>query len=134
MIADFNVVDGRLTPQTLVIDTADTVVTGTGVIDLEDESLQLELRPAPKDFSPFTLRGPLSISGTFKDPAFHVKRANLLARGAVAVVLGLIFPPAALFAFIEPGLGKDSECVAMLAEMAGRSQGLERNKQPVPKI
>lgn len=132
VIADFTATDGLLTPRALVIDTDDTVVTGTGMINLKDESLALELKPAPKDFSPLSLRSPLEIGGTLKDPEFRVKRAGLLARGAAAAALVLVFPPAALLAFIEPGLGEDSQCKAMLSEMAGNSQDPQKNAELVP--
>ena len=132
VIADFNVTNGRMKAQTLVVDTDDTVVTGEGEINLKDESLDLELKPAPKDFSPLSLRSPLVVRGTLKDPEFNVKRSGLLARGAAAAVLTLVFPPAAILAFLEPGLGEDSQCVALLADMARRSQNPRKNERLVP--
>ena len=132
VIADFNVTDGRMKPQALVIDTDDTVVTGEGEINLKDESLDLELKPAPKDFSPLALRSPLIVRGTLKNPEFSVKRTGLLARGAAAAVLTLVFPPAAILAFLEPGLGEDSQCAALLADMAQRSQNPRKNERLVP--
>ena len=132
VIADFKVTDGLLTPRAFVIDTDDTIVTGTGSINLKDESLRLELKPAPKDFSPLSLRVPLEIEGTLKHPELSVKRTGLLARGAAAAALALLFPPAALFAFIEPGLGKDSQCHALLSAMASNSLDPKNNARLVP--
>ncbi len=132
VIADFKVSDGLLTPRAFVIDTDDTIVTGTGSINLKDESLRLELKPAPKDFSPLSLRVPLEIQGTLKHPDVRVKRTGLLARGAAAAALALLFPPAAILAFIEPGLGKDSQCHALLSAMASNSLDPKNNARLVP--
>ena len=132
VIADFKVDNGVMTPRAFVVDTDDTVVTGSGAINLRDESLQLELKPAPKDFSPLALRMPLKVGGTLKNPAFNVDAAGLLARGAAAVALVLVFPPAALIAFIEPGLGKDSQCAALLTDMARSSGDKRKNKGLIP--
>ena len=132
VIADFKVTDGLLTPRTLVVDTDDTIVTGTGSINLKDESLRLELKPAPKDFSPLVLRVPLEIGGTLKNPDLHVKRSSLLARGAAAAALALLFPPAVILAFIEPGLGKDSQCRSLLSAMASNSLDPRNNARLVP--
>ena len=132
VVADFKVTDGLLTPRAFVIDTDDTIVTGTGSINLKDESLRLELKPAPKDFSPLSLRVPLEVEGTLKHPELSVKRTGLLARGAAAAALALLFPPAALLAFIEPGLGKDSQCHALLSAMASNSLDPKNNARLVP--
>ena len=121
-----------LTPRAFVIDTQDTVVTGTGSIDLRDESLKLELKPAPKDFSPLALRVPLEIAGTLKNPDFQVKRSSLLARGAAAAALAVLFPPAAILALIEPGLDEDSQCRPLLAVMAAHSTDPKNNARLVP--
>lgn len=132
VIADFRVTDGLLTPRAFVVDTEDTVVTGTGSVSLKDESLQIELKPAPKDFSPLVLRVPLEIAGTLKKPDLHVKRSSLLVRGAAAAALALLFPPAAILAFIEPGPGKDSQCRPLLAAMASNSLDPHNNARLVP--
>ncbi len=133
VIADFEVAKGRLEPRALVMDTDDTVVSGTGHIDLRDETLDLVLKPEPKDFSPLALRAPLTIQGTLKHPVVGVSKKGLLARGAVAALIAVVFPPALIAAFIEPGLGVDSQCKAMLADMAAQSSNPRENRQLTPK-
>jgi uncharacterized protein involved in outer membrane biogenesis len=108
--ADFNVQDGQAKAQTLVFDTTDTVLFASGSVDLQDESMALELKPEPKDVSPLSMRGPLEIKGTFKDPAFRPKAKPMLARTAAAAALYAIAPPAALLALIETGPGEDIDC------------------------
>ena len=117
---EFDVSDGVMKARSLVFDTTDTVVFGSGEVDLDREALALELRPEPKDLSPLSLRGPLEIDGTFKDPAFHPKPKPLLARVAAAAALYAIAPPAALLALIETGPGENIECHGNEQRQPGR--------------
>lgn len=107
---DFDVADGLMTSKSLAFDTTDTLIVGEGTISLKDETLRLKLRPRPKDRSFLVLRSPLVAEGTFKHPRFHPDYARVGLRGALALVLGNIAPPAALLATIELGPGKDADC------------------------
>ncbi|MDR7067852.1 uncharacterized protein involved in outer membrane biogenesis [Pseudoxanthomonas japonensis] len=113
---DFAVKDGVMQTRTLGFDTADTIIVGKGQISLKDETLDLEMRPRPKDRSILALRSPLVVGGTFKDPSFRPDFKRLGLRGAVAVALGTITPPAALLATIEVGPGEDSACGGQYAK------------------
>jgi uncharacterized protein involved in outer membrane biogenesis len=112
--ADVGVDDGVARTRSLALDTTDTVILGKGSISLRDEELDLVLRPRPKDVSPVSLRVPLEVRGTFKDPRLSPQPGPLVARAAVAVALYAIAPPAALLALIETGPGKDVGCRALL--------------------
>jgi uncharacterized protein involved in outer membrane biogenesis len=114
--ADFGVRDGLMTSQALAVDTTDTILIGEGTVSLRDETLDLLLKPRPKDKSILVLRSPLHIAGTFKDPSFRPDFKALGIRGAVALALGSIAPPAALLATIEPGPGKDADCGGQYAK------------------
>jgi AsmA family protein len=107
---DFAVNNGVMTARSLAFDTTDTIIVGEGTISLRDETLRLKLRPRPKDRSLISLRSPLLIDGTFKNPEFHPDYARIGLRGALALALGNIAPPAALLATLELGPGKDSSC------------------------
>jgi AsmA family protein len=107
---DFSVTDGVMTSRALAFDTTDTIIVGSGTISLRDETLSLKLRPRPKDRSFLVFRSPLVVDGTFKDPNFHPDYARVGLRGALALVLGSIAPPAALLATLELGPGEDSNC------------------------
>ncbi|MCD7100057.1 AsmA family protein [Stenotrophomonas sp. MMGLT7] len=107
---DFAVKDGVMTTRALAFDTTDTLIVGEGQVSLKDETLDLLLKPRPKDRSILALRSPLRIGGTFKDPSFRPDMKALGVRGAFAVALATIAPPAALLATIETGPGKDSDC------------------------
>lgn len=111
---DFAVRDGVMTTRALAFDTTDTVVTGTGNISLRDETLDLVMRPKPKVRSLLSLRAPLYVRGTFKNPTFKPDYMRIGLRGAAAIGLGLIAPPAALLATTELGGGKDVDCSGKL--------------------
>ena len=108
--ADFGVKRGVMDSRALAFDTSDTLIVGQGRVDLREETLDLELRPRPKDRSILVLRSPLHIGGTFADPSFRPDFARLGLRGAIALALGSIAPPAALLATLELGPGEDSDC------------------------
>ncbi|NUO76221.1 MAG: AsmA family protein [Lysobacter sp.] len=107
---DFQVREGVMHTRALAFDTSDTLLVGKGQIDLGDETLDLDIRARPKDRSLLTLRSPLKVTGTFKHPNAKPDYARLGLRGAAAVALGTIAPPAALLATIELGPGKDAAC------------------------
>lgn len=108
--ADFGVKDGLMDSRALAVDTTDTLIVGEGAVNLKNEQMDLLLKPRPKDISILALRSPLRINGTFKDPGFRPDFKALGLRGAIALALGSIAPPAALLATFEPGPGKDSDC------------------------
>ncbi|WP_435815168.1 AsmA family protein [Xanthomonas campestris pv. incanae] len=116
IFGDFGVRDGVMQSRALAFDSTDTIIIGEGSISLKDEQLDLLLRPRPKDRSILSLRSPLRIGGTFKDPSFRPDFKALGVRGAIAVALGSIAPPAALLATFEPGPGKDSDCGGKYAQ------------------
>ena len=107
---DFGVEEGVARTRSLAFDTTDTVILGEGSISLRDEELDLVLKPRPKDVSPVSLRVPLEVRGTFKDPQLSPQPGPLVARAALAAALFAIAPPAALLALIETGPGKDVGC------------------------
>src|SRR6185503_9796191 len=115
---DLAVADGVATAQSMALDTPDTVIVGSGTIDLADERLDLELKARPKDISPVSLRGPLDVDGTFKDPGFHPQPVRLAGRVAAAAALFAITPPAALLALFETGPGKDLDCAGKTKAVA----------------
>ena len=108
--ADFAVENGLMTSRALGFDTSDTLVLGEGTVDLGEEQLDIVLRPRPKDFSPFSLRSPLQVSGPLLDPKVRPQGGPLLLRGAAAAALYAVAPPVALLALVETGPGGESGC------------------------
>lgn len=118
MVADFKVTDGLMRTEVFVLDTTDTNISGQGSINLKDESIDLTLRPLPKDVSLLSARAPLFARGTFKNPTFAPDMKRVAARAGAAVVLGtLLTPLAAIIPLIETGPGKDSDCKDLIAHL-----------------
>lgn len=114
-VADVGVEQGVLRSRAIVFDTTDTKVAVDGRIDLRDESLDLTLRPEPKDFSPLSLRSPLHIRGTLKNPSVTPGK-RLFVKGGLAVLLGaLVNPLLALLPLIETGQGTNADCGQLMA-------------------
>src|SRR5690606_17607574 len=105
-----DVASGTMQARALAFDTSDTIIGGQGQVDLEAETLDIELRPRPKDRSILALRSPLHLAGTFAAPSFRPDFTRRWLRGAVALALGSMAPPAALRATLELGPGEDSDC------------------------
>jgi uncharacterized protein involved in outer membrane biogenesis len=113
--AAFEVKQGLMSSKVIVLDTSDTVINGTGQINLASETLDITLRPQPKDRSILSLRSPLKIGGTFASPSAGPDKLALGARAGVTLGLALINPLLALAATIETGPGEDADCRGALA-------------------
>lgn len=126
IIASFDIDKGLMRTKRFVIDTADTNIQIGGTVDLENEQLSLRVLPAPKEPTLLSLRSPIDIQGTLKHPDLSIEKGPLAARGAIATGLAALAPAAAIAAFIEGGLGKDSDCVALFKEMNAKTGEIER--------
>jgi AsmA family protein len=115
--ADFVATDGVLDSRVFALDTDDAVIDMDGTINLKTEEMNLNIHPHTKGFRVFSLRSPLYVKGTFKDPHVGVSAGALAARGVAAVGLGLINPFAALIPLIAPSNNKPLPCQQMLADM-----------------
>ena len=106
----FAVRQGVATASTLLLDTPDTAIVGTGAIDFAAETLHLDLKPHNRRFTAVSLRSPVEVRGSFGKPDFSVQWGGLLARLGAAAGLGVLFPPAALLPLIDAGLGPGNAC------------------------
>lgn len=113
--AAFDVKQGLMSSKVIVLDTTDTVINGSGQISLANETLDILLKPEPKDKSILSLRSPLKIGGTFAAPTAGPDKAALGARAGLAIALGVVNPFLALLATIETGPGQDADCTGALA-------------------
>ncbi|MBC7610587.1 MAG: AsmA family protein [Polaromonas sp.] len=116
--AAFNVKQGLMTSKTIMLDTSDTVINGSGQISLANETLDINLNPLPKDRSILSLRSPLKISGTFSAPSVGPDKLALAGRAGLALALGLVNPLLALAATVETGPGQDADCRGVLLTAA----------------
>lgn len=115
---DLKLQNGLATPGLFVFDTENAVINVTGTANFANERLDLSVNPESKGIRVVTLRSPLYVRGTFKNPDAGVKTGPLLARGAAAVALGAVVgPAAALLALISPSDTDDNQCSRVLQQM-----------------
>lgn len=113
---DFKAVNGLVSPQVAVIDTPVTVILTDGNVNMGKEQLNLRFVAKPKNASPFTVRSPILITGTFADPKVRPKAEPIAARVLGSIALAFVNPLAALLPFIDPGSGEKSPCGEALRE------------------
>ena len=117
MAADFAVKDGVMQARRMVFDSSETRLEGSGSINLRDETFDLTVRPRTKGFSPLSLRSPLYVRGSFRQPQFTPDYARMGLRAGAAVALGTVAAPAAaLLATSDLGQGKNAPCAATPAK------------------
>jgi len=110
--------NGQMGVQTLVFDTANSVVSGEGNIDLRDEKVNIVVLPVPKGFSPLSLRSYIRVTGGFKDisvfPDPIKTGTDSLFQKLFNVLTMLVMTP------LQPrdlGQGKDVDCDALIAQV-----------------
>ena len=113
--------DGQMSVQTLAFDTANSVVSGEGNIDLRDEKLNIVLTPVPKDFSPFSLRSFIRVNGSLKNISAFPDPIKTGTESLFAKIFN-VFVMLALSP-LQPrdlGLAKDVDCDALIARVQER--------------
>jgi AsmA protein len=122
VIADFAVKGGVMQANALVFDTTVVNISGGGQVNLKSEAMDLTLKPEPKDRSIASLKSPLYIRGTFGEPEVGPDMGRLAARGAGAILLGILNPLLAVLPLMEEGKGKDSPCGELIAKATSSSK------------
>ena len=128
-IADFGVKGGVMQANAIVFDTGVVNVQGGGNINLKTEQMDITLKPEPKDRSIASLNSPLYIRGTFGTPQVGPDMGRLAARGAGALLMGILNPLLAVLPLMEEGKGKDSPCGQLIAQ-ATQSAKTKEAKAP----
>jgi uncharacterized protein involved in outer membrane biogenesis len=110
--------NGQMAVQTLVFDTANSIISGEGNIDLRDEKVNIVVIPAPKRFSPLSLRSYIRVAGGFKNisvfPDPIKTGTDSLVKKIFNVLTMLVSSP------IQPrdlGQGNDADCDALIASV-----------------
>lgn len=109
-VADFNVDRGLMAARTLVLDTDVNTLTGSGQVNLADETLDLTIVPRTKVSSVVALRSPVHVKGTFSNPQVGLDAGRIVTRSATALALGALNPLLALIPLFEAGPGEDTPC------------------------
>ena len=120
MVTDFSVTQGLMQSRLFVVDTSDARIDVAGTVNLSNEKMDLTLRPDAKGLRVISLRAPIYVRGTFKDPAVSVDKGVLAARAGGAVALALVAPIAAIVPLINAGPGETTGCAALLSQAGGK--------------
>jgi uncharacterized protein involved in outer membrane biogenesis len=113
-LADFKVKDGIMQARDAVFDTDVVKATGSGTVNLKDETLNMKINGAPKKMTFVRVRAPITITGPLRNPSVGLKAGSAIAQGGAAVALGALLTPfAAIIPFIDPGLAKNADCAAV---------------------
>ena len=100
--------DGVIDLDTLAVDTADTMFTGAGTVNMNSESLDITIQAHPKDASVLSGRTPLHLGGTFGNIDPGVQTDDLALRAGGSVILAPVATPvAALIPLLDLGAGDD---------------------------
>jgi len=128
LAGDFGVRDGLAQTQYLIADTDDAVVRVNGNVNLASEKIDLTLKPETKGLRIISLRAPIYVRGTLKQPDVDIDKGVIAMRAGGALALGAIAAPVAALAPLisAGGPGDNNQCAALLA--AAR----EKPKAPPP--
>jgi uncharacterized protein involved in outer membrane biogenesis len=132
---DMAATDGLFDMRLFVFDTDDAVVNVAGTVNLASEKLDLDVKPHTKGLRVLSLRSPLYVRGTLKNPDVGVHAGPLLARGAGAVALGTVAAPAALLALIAPSHDDetDNTCRTVLQQLRSSGKTMPTGKPAAKK-
>jgi uncharacterized protein involved in outer membrane biogenesis len=126
-VADFQARNGVLIADRLMLDTSLVVVDGGGKVDLRDESLNLRLSGRPKRFRLIRLHAPITVRGDLASPRVGVDVAKAAPQAVIGVAIGVFAAPlAAVLPFVNPGLSKNADCVALLSQASAEGVRLRR--------
>ncbi len=109
-IAVFKDHDGTLTAQDIVADTEPVLITGSGQIQFDTETLDLTLQGEPKELRLFHWRSPVLIKGTLSHPAIDIHARK--------------------FELVDTGKAKDADCGSLIASADSEDA---RPQVPAPK-
>lgn len=134
LVADFDLTQGRLDTRTLLADTTEANVIGSGSVNFASERIDYRIRTQPKRLNVGRLGAPIEISGDLRNPRVRPDAGALALRGGTAVVLGtLLTPLAALIPTIQLGLGQDHDCVALLRDLQQPGPAPASSPDPAPR-
>jgi AsmA family protein len=128
MASDFVVTNGVMQTRAFIVDTDEALINIDGTINIAKEELDMRIRPETKGFRLFSLRSPLYVRGTFKQPDVNVDKGALATRAGGAAALAAVAPFAALLPLINTGKEQVSSCPQLL------SQSRKEPEAPAPGV
>jgi uncharacterized protein involved in outer membrane biogenesis len=141
LAGDLPVNNGVMQAKTLILDTEDALIVVDGTVDMKQEQLDLKVHPKSKGLRIISLRSPLYVKGTFKNPDVGVNAGVLALRAGGAVALGLLAPVTAILPLINVDGEQKADCANLLEEVKkapqapppGKSAGNNAGAKSAPK-
>jgi len=121
MVTDFAVTNGLMKSRLFVADTADARIDIGGSVNLANEKLDLTLRPDAKSMRVISLRAPIYVRGSFKQPDISIDKGTLALRAGGALALAVVAPVAAIVPLVSTGPGETAECKALIAQIGNKA-------------
>ena len=128
LVAHIELKEGQAEIEDLLLDTQRITVAASGLLNLENETLDVIIAPRPKRASLVSLANPVRIRGTLAEPEVSVTRiprgSRLAAGTGASLLAGLINPAFLIFAFSDTGTGEANPCDAVV-EKAREAAGID---------
>jgi len=133
--SDLTATNGLFQTRLFVFDTEDATIRVDGTVNFANENLDLDVHPNSKGLRVLSLRSPLYVKGTLKDPDVGVQPGPLFLRGGGAVALGVLAAPvAALLPLVVATRGEpDNTCAAVLEQLRNPSKTTQASAKNPPK-
>jgi uncharacterized protein involved in outer membrane biogenesis len=128
---DFDIRNGQGSSKVFLVDTEQTEITGNGNFDLAHERFNLEVAPKPKNPDLLSLRTPIRLYGSFRNPDYELEKGPLVAKAGAALALAVVNPLAGLLPLVEPGPGVSTDCRELLHGVAPASKDAANAKRPM---
>jgi uncharacterized protein involved in outer membrane biogenesis len=104
-IIDFDIAKGVAASRALIVDTDENTIIGKGRVDLDKETVDLYLKPNPKDISLVNFTTPVHVTGPFNNTVVAPQTTGMLKKIG-GVVLDVVNPAFALLPMLETSLGE----------------------------
>ena len=117
VVARIDVQDGVARTDSILIDTERITIAGSGTLDLDNEELNLLLKPNPKDATLVSLASPAHISGPLASPKAERKKLPAGRLALSGVLAGLVNPAFLILAFSHAG-GDKNPCAAAVENVS----------------
>ncbi len=115
MATDLSISNGLMQTRSFIIDTDDAILDIMGNINLTHEKLNLTINTHSRGLRIFSLRAPIYVRGSFKQPHVSVDKGVMAMKAGGAIALVVLAPVAALLPLIKIGPGENSDCARLLA-------------------
>jgi uncharacterized protein involved in outer membrane biogenesis len=132
-VADLEVRNGVAQVSNAVFDTGVVQAQGKGSIDLKNETVDLRLEGKSKKLRILRVWAPITLKGPLLHPKPGVDVGKAAPQIGLAAAIGAVVAPlAAILPFIEPGLAKDADCGALIAEAQAQGAPVKQAQASAP--